>query len=136
MREALSLRKPPLYRSRPFGPNPTDQGGKALDLEARPPDQTPIHVRLAHEFGNVVRLDAAAVENAAALRGISAKPLTEPTANVLVRFLCLRGGRIPSGPNGPHGLVGDDEIRHLLAGEPVEPVLDLPIEHGKRLVAL
>ena len=55
---------------------------------------------------------------------------------MLVRFLGLRGGGHASGPDGPHRLVGDDEIGHLLGGESVEAILDLPIEDGERVVAL
>ena len=64
---------------------------------------------------------------------VGAEPLREPGANVRVRLLGLRRGRDPSGADRPDRLVGDDQIGDLLGGQPVEPVLDLPIEHGERL---
>src|SRR5216684_494095 len=110
MSGALSIRKPPLYRSRPAGSDRADQGGEALDVEARAPDQALVHVRFAKKLGDVVRLDAPAIQNAALLRGIGPEPLPEPPANVLVRLLSLRGGGHASGPDGPHRFVCDDEI--------------------------
>src|SRR5713226_4234179 len=113
MSGALSIRKPPLYRSRPAGSDCADQGGEALDVEARTPDQAPVDVRFAKKLGDVVRLDAPAIQDAALLRGVGSEPLPDPPANVLVCFLSLRGGGHASGPDGPHRLVCNDEIGHL-----------------------
>src|SRR5258706_144455 len=78
---ALSLRKPSLYRSRPAVSDCADQGGEALDVEARAPDQAPVHVRFAKKLGDVVRLDAPAIQDAALLRSMGAgtSPVNAPS---------------------------------------------------------
>ena len=65
-----------------------------------------------------------------------AEPLPQPRADVRVRLAGLRRrGRAP-GADGPHRLVRHHERGHLIAAQPVEAALDLPIEHIHRLVAL
>ena len=85
---------------------------------------------------DVVRLHAAAVDDVALVRGRAAEPLPDARADVRVRLAGLFGRGVASGADRPHRLVGDDQRRDLIAGQPVEPGLDLPIEHGQRLLAL
>ena len=68
--------------------------------------------------------------------GVAAEPLPQPRADVRVRLAGLRRRGVAPGADRPHRLVGDDQSRDLLGRSAVEPVLDLPIEHGERLVAL
>jgi hypothetical protein len=44
----------------------------------------------------------------------------------------LRGGRRAPGADGPDRLVRQHDLRHLFGRDPVEPVLDLPVEDGER----
>ena len=66
----------------------------------------------------------------------AAEPLPQPLPDVRVRLAGLRRRRGAPGADGPHRLVRDDERGDLLGGELIQPVLDLAIEHGERLVAL
>src|SRR5205807_1406172 len=77
-----------------------------------------------------------AVDDAAPLGRVAPEPLPQPRADVRVRLGGLRRRRVPARADRPDRLVGDDEARNLIAGEPVEPNLDLTIEDGERLVAL
>ena len=49
-----------------------------------------------------------------------------------MRLVHLLRGCVAAGADGPHRLVRQDEGSDLLAGQPVEPLLDLPVEHDQR----
>ena len=44
--------------------------------------------------------------------------------------------RVTAGADRPDRLVRHDQLGDLLGGQPVETVLQLPVEHGERLVRL
>ena len=64
----------------------------------------------------------------AELGRLRAKPLPEPLSDVRVRLPGLRRRRVAPGPDRPDGLVGDHQTSELLAGEPVQPLPDLPVK--------
>ena len=72
---------------------------------------------------------AAAVDDVALVGGLGPEPLPQPLPDVGVRLGGLRRRGVAAGADGPHRLVGDHEQRQLLAGQPVEPLLDLAVEH-------
>src|SRR5437867_583826 len=89
----------------------TGEGG---GVKARPTDQGAVDVGLRHERVDVLRLDAAAVEDAHSLRGGGRGEAHQLAANGMVDFLRLPRGRGAAGADGPHRLVGDEA-----AGEPL-----------------
>src|ERR1700752_1077525 len=74
-------------------------------VERRSSDQHAIQLVLGKELGDVLQVDAAAVENDVGCRchGV----LLQPGANRVVDFGRVLGGRVASGPDGPHGFVRD-----------------------------
>jgi hypothetical protein len=62
--------------------------------------------------------------------------LFQTLANVLMGLLGLGGRGVPAGADRPHRLVGDDEIGDLRAGDAIQAVLELTIQHLERLVPL
>jgi hypothetical protein len=53
-----------------------------------------------------------------------------------VRFAGLRRRGVAAGADRPHRFEGDHHSRQLLAGDAIETVLDLPIEHCHCLVTV
>src|SRR5881296_661615 len=95
----------------------TGEGG---GVKARPADQGAVDVGLRHERVDVLRLDAAAVEDAHPLRGGGRGETHQLPANGMVDFLRLPRGRGAAGADRPHRLVGDEAAGELLgarAGE-------------------
>src|SRR5438874_656286 len=87
---------------------------KARHLEAWAADERAIDVGLGDEPANVVRFHAAPVEDATAIRRLGAEPLPESPPDVRMRFLGLRGARVPAGADGPHRLVRQNEIVEIV----------------------
>src|SRR3989449_536086 len=111
----------------------TGEGG---GVKARPTDQGAVDVGLRHERVDVLRLDAAAVEDAHPLRGGGRSEAHQLAANGVVDFLGLPRGRGASGADRPHRLVGDDAAGQLLGARAGERALHLPCDHrpgGPRL---
>src|SRR5205085_12548512 len=82
----ITFPKPRLYDSLPALCHDLSE---APDLEARAAHQRAVHVGLARQFGDVVRLHAATVQNAAALRSVGSEPLAQTASNLGVYFLRL-----------------------------------------------
>src|SRR3954451_12965064 len=109
-----------------------DDVEKRPDIQAGAAHEGSVYVGLAHKILGVFGFYAAPVDHVTGVGGLGAKPLSEATANVGMRLAGLGGGGGAAGADGPHRLVGDHELRELLTGEPLEPLLDLPIEHIHR----
>ena len=103
-------------------------------VETGASDERAVDVGLGAQCGDVVRLDAAAVQDVAALGGVRAEPLAQARADVGVGVLRLFGRGVLTRADGPHGLVGEHEIAQLFRRDAVEPLLHLPIEHVERLI--
>src|SRR5437899_4123070 len=104
----------------------TGEGG---GVKARPTDQGAVDVGLRHERVDVLRLDAAAVEDAHPLRGGGRSEAHQLAANGVVDFLGLPRGRGASGADRPHRLVGDEAAGELLGARAGECALHLPRDH-------
>src|SRR5260370_17336334 len=76
----------------------TGEGG---GVKARPTDQGAVDVGLRHERVDVLRLDAAAVEDAHPLRGGGRGEAHQLAPNGGVNFLGLPRGPPPPGPHPP-----------------------------------
>ena len=88
---------------------------KALHVEARAADERAVDVRFGDELADVVRLDAAAVDHVAVLGGVLRRTTCRSrVADVCMRLCGLRGRGVPARADGPHRLVGHDEVAHLL----------------------
>ena len=93
---------------------------KESGLRLRAADQGAVDFFLADESGCVVRLDAAAVEDAHGAGHACAEQLRYFGANDAVRVDGDLGSRGFAGADGPHRLIGDDDGRSGLrrdAGE-------------------
>src|SRR5947208_2121961 len=113
----------------------TGEGG---GVKARPTDQGAVDVGLRHERVDVLRLDAAAVEDAHSLRGGGRGEAHQLAANGMVDFLRLPRGRGAAGADRPHRLVGDEAAGELLGARAGECALHLPRDHrpGRLRLAL
>src|SRR5439155_4897121 len=105
--------------------------GEGGGVEARPADQGAVDVGLRHERVDVLRLDAAAVEDAHPLRGGGRGETHQLPANGMVDFLRLPRGRGASGADRPHRLVGDDAAGELLGARAGERAPHLPRDDGR-----
>jgi hypothetical protein len=85
---------------------------------------------------DVVRLDAAAVDHVAVLRGPGAEPLAQPRPDVGVRLAGLLRRGVPARADRPDRLVGEHERPDLVARQAVEGHADLPVQHRERLARL
>src|SRR5437879_6289248 len=103
--------------------------GECGGVKARPADQGAVDVGLRHERVDVLRLDAAAVEDAHPLRGGGRGEAHQLAANGMVDFLRLPRGRGASGADRPHRLVGDEAAGELLGARACECALHLPRDH-------
>src|SRR2546427_334342 len=103
--------------------------GEGDAVKTRPTDQGAVDVGLRHERVDVLRLDAAAVEDAHPLRGGGRSEAHQLAANGVVDFLGLPRGRGASGADRPHRLVGDDAAGQLLGARAGERALHLPCDH-------
>src|SRR5687768_16214418 len=74
-------------------------------VERRAPDQDAVQLVLGEERGDVLQVDAAAVQDD--LRRGGHGMLLQPRANRRVNFGGVSGGRVASGTDRPHGLVCD-----------------------------
>src|SRR5438552_16971263 len=104
----------------------TGEGG---GVKTRPTDQGAVEVGLRHERVDVLRLDAAAVEDAHGLRGGGRGETPQLPTNGMVDVLCLPRGRGASGADHPHRLVGDDAAGELLGARAGERALHLPRDY-------
>src|SRR6476620_5724935 len=109
---------------------------EALDVERGAADERAIDVGLADQLLRVVGLHAAAVDHVACVGRGAAEPLAQPLTDVRVRLLRLDRRRGPAGADRPDRLVRDHERADLLAGDGVEPSLNLAIEDGHRRAGL
>src|SRR2546426_9377692 len=105
--------------------------GECGGVKARPADQGAVDVGLRHERVDVLRLDAAAVEDAHPLRGGGRGETHQLPANGMVDFLRLPRGRGASGADRPHRLVGDDAAGELLGARAGERAPHLPRDDGR-----
>src|SRR5512143_1516820 len=80
-----------------------------LDLQTRTTDECAVNVFLAHQLIDVVRLDAATIQDAARVAYILAAQLRQRPADEGVHFLGLRGRGYLARPDGPHRLVCNDQ---------------------------
>src|SRR5215210_4632204 len=87
-----------------------DQLGEGLGLEARAAYQTAIHIPLRHDVVYVLRLDRATVEDADLLCELFPADLPQEVADAPDGVLRVLWGSGLAGPDGPHRLVGEDDI--------------------------
>src|SRR3954451_5818675 len=102
---------------------------EAADVEAGAAEERAVDVGQRRQFADVVRLDAAAVEDVALIGGGAAEPLAQARADVRVRLAGLRRRRVAAGADRPDRLVGNHERGDLIAAEAVESLFDLPVEY-------
>jgi hypothetical protein len=88
--------------------------GEGVRVEAGTTDEGAVDLGLGHEGGDVVGLDAAAVEDADVGGGVLAEALGDGAADDAVRVGDLFGTGDAAGANGPDGLVGDEDGACLL----------------------
>src|SRR2546430_13737312 len=91
-----------------------------------PLSRSAVDVGLRHERVDVLRLDAAAVEDAHPLRGGGRGEAHQLAANGMVDFLRLPRGRGAAGADSPHRLLGDEAAGELLGARAGECGLQLP----------
>src|SRR5256886_15932147 len=96
-----------------------------------PLSRSAVDVGLRHERVDVLRLDAAAVEDAHPLRGGGRGETHQLPANGMVDFLRLPRGRGASGADRPHRLVGDDAAGELLGARARERAPHPPRDDGR-----
>ena len=60
--------------------------GEAPHVQARAAHQRAVDIGLGNQLADIVRFDAAAINQVAPIGRIAAEPLTEPLANVRVRI--------------------------------------------------
>ena len=94
-----------------------DDAGKLLRDEGGAADQTAVHVGLGHQIMGVLVVHGAAVEDAQALRCLSAEDLFHSAADGANGVVGVLGRGGQAGADGPNGLVGDDQVLELLGGD-------------------
>ena len=101
-----------------------DDAHEVAGLEGGAADEAAVDVGLGEQFGGVAGLAAAAVEDGGVVGHLCAVLVGEQAADEGVDFLCLvaRGGL--AGTDGPDGLIGDDDVGHLLGGQVEQGVAD------------
>src|SRR6266850_2598489 len=104
--------------------------GEDRGIEARAADERAIDVGLRHEGIDIIRLDAAAVEEADALRRRRRGAAADLAADGIVDLLRLSGRGGAAGADRPHRLVGDDAGGELLGADVGEGRVDLPGNDG------
>src|SRR5437773_11789432 len=107
-----------------------DDAGEGCGIEARAADERAIDVGLRHEGIDIIRLHAAAVEEADALRRRRRGAAADLAADGIVDLLRLSGRGGAAGADRPHRLVGDDASGELLGADVGEGRVDLPGNDG------
>src|SRR5947207_2370147 len=104
--------------------------GEGRGIEARAADEHAVDVGLRHEGIDIIRLHAAAVEEADALRGRRRGAAADLAADGIVDLLRLSGRGGPASADCPHRLVGDDAGSDLLGTHVGDGRVDLPGNDG------
>ena len=109
---------------------------EVVRLERGAADEAAVDVGLGEELLRVGRLAGAAVEDRGVVRDGLVEEAGEDFADVGVDLLGLgrRGGL--AGADGPDGLIGDDDLLHVLGGEVLEDGLGLGGANGEVLAGL
>src|ERR1051325_11469164 len=87
-------------------------------FQGRAADERAVHVRLAHQFTGIPRLDAATILDAHAARNRLIEQFRDQPPDEGMGVLRLLGGGGLAGADGPDRLVSDDRLRPLIFVSP------------------
>src|SRR5208337_4275185 len=104
------------------------QGGKGIDLQTRPAHQRPVNFFLRHQRTDVVRFDAATVQNPDAPRRAFAELLASKAAQETMRLRSHFRCGSASGADGPHRLVSNYDTGKVLGGQPGQAAAEVTLE--------
>ena len=111
-----------------------DESEEVGRLESGTADQAAVDVLLREQTGGVGGFHGAAVEDAGRFRNGFAIEVLEKRANLRMHFLRLIiGGRLARA-DGPDGLVGDDDLGHVVGGNSFERLADLAVDDRGGLI--
>src|SRR5947209_11903720 len=83
---------------------------------------------MGHELADILRCDAATIENANGGGCFCAVHISVEPANKLDNFPRALGSGCFAGTNGPDGFVGDHDLFYMLLRETAEAMLDLIVD--------
>src|SRR5579862_467281 len=104
-----------------------------FDLQARPTHQRAVDVRLPHQCINIIRLHTSAIQDSTRTRPASYQLDQCPSNECVHRLRLLRRGDLAR-PDGPHGLVGDDQSGYSSCIPTEQSVAQLPAYHRQCLL--
>src|SRR5271157_1184264 len=104
------------------------QGSKGIDLQTCPAHQRPVNFFLRHQGPDVIRFDAAAVQNPDAARLAFAELLASQPAKETVGLRSHFRCGSASGADGPHRFVSYNHTGKVGSGQPGQAAHKLPLE--------
>src|ERR671930_1442904 len=110
-------------------PHDSNKSGRA---QAGATDQRAVDLGLGDERVDVLGLDAAAVEDPDRLGDLLRGELREQAAQVPVDLAGLGRGRVDARPDGPDGLVGEDDLPDLRGRQAREAGAQLTLNRRER----
>ena len=96
---------------------------KRSQFKARAPYEYTIDIGLCHDGADIVRIDAAAIENHDGRGDLRIIQIPDFAPNGKVRFLGLFRACGPAGSNCPDRLIGDDEALYITPAEFIQSFL-------------
>src|SRR5215813_3133212 len=109
-----------------------DDGDEARGLQAGPAQEHAVDIRLLGERGRVVRLDAAAIEDADGLSQVLRAKVGEDPPQISVNLGSLARRGVVASSDRPHRLVGQTAPAGLLGRQARQPRPELTLDDRER----